>query len=60
MKPETNSTVAEVPVDDGWVDEWVAFGFREMYAYLAHHLAFAIWCDEHDASWSSFHKGGTR
>jgi hypothetical protein len=29
-----------------WLEEWVAFGFRQMGEYLAKHAEFARYCEQ--------------
>lgn len=40
-------------IDERWMAEWLAYGYRELRAYLAHHAAFDEYLDrtnrkEHD------------
>lgn len=37
-----------IEIDEQWLKEWIAFGFREMRAYLQKQAAFTRWCQRHD------------
>lgn len=40
--------------DDGWIDEWVKYGFSEMRAYMQRYAKWERWLAAHNrASWSS-------
>jgi hypothetical protein len=34
------------PMGERWLDEWVAYGFRQMGEYLAKHAEFARYCEQ--------------
>jgi hypothetical protein len=34
-----------VELDEGWLEEWIAFGLRELDAYLVRHAAFTEWLE---------------
>jgi hypothetical protein len=36
-----------VEVDAAWLAEWIAYGFKELEVFLAHHAAFDQWCLAH-------------
>ena len=39
-----------VELDEEWMAEWIAYGYREMGVTLAHHAQFLEWCHRHDRS----------
>ncbi len=40
-------TSTEIQIDDRFLGDWVDYGMAEISAYLANHLRFARWCEEH-------------
>lgn len=42
-------TERHVEIDPVWLAEWVAYGFRELDAYLTKHATFAAYCQRRDA-----------
>ncbi len=43
-EPETTQ---RIEIDDRFIGEWIEYGMAEIHSYLAKHLRFARWCDEH-------------
>jgi hypothetical protein len=39
-------TPTPIELDPHWLEEWVTYGFIELYAYLANHAAFAAFLDQ--------------
>ena len=42
-------TTSEIEIDDRFIGDWIEYGMAEINSYLAKHLRFARWCDEHQA-----------
>ena len=38
-----------IEIDDRFIGDWIEYGMAEITPYLAKHLRFARWCDEHDS-----------
>ena len=43
MRPHSEST-HPLEIDERWLNEWVAFGMRQLTDYLARHAAFDAYC----------------
>ena len=43
-------TTSEIEIDDRFIGDWIEYGMAEINSYLAKHLRFARWCDEHRAA----------
>jgi hypothetical protein len=41
------NTSNQIQIDDRFLGDWVEYGIAELSAYLANHLRFARWCEEH-------------
>ena len=36
-----------VEISEEWLAEWIAYGFKELEAFLAHHAQYESWCIAH-------------
>ena len=46
-KPDAPPPAVHVEVDEHWLGEWVAVGFKEMSVSLGNHAAFDAYYDNH-------------
>jgi hypothetical protein len=44
------NTSSHIEIDDRFIGEWIEYGMAEISSYLAKHLRFERWCDEHRAA----------
>jgi hypothetical protein len=49
MNPN-DTAIAELQVDERFVDDWIRFGITELEAYLGKHARFAAYLSRRDAS----------
>jgi hypothetical protein len=49
MNPN-DTAIAQLQVDERFVDDWIRFGISELEAYLGKHARFDAYCSRRDAS----------